>query len=56
MLDKYSLRRVAELKILEFLVSLKYYINKYARAYIFSILCGISEIDNVYKSNTTYEI
>ena len=41
-LRKFKLRRTAELKLFEFLISLRYYMKTYSRAITFALLCGIS--------------
>lgn len=41
-LKKFKLRRNAEIRLMEFLVSIRYYMKTYSRAITFSLLCGIS--------------
>ena len=41
-LKTHKLRRVAEIKLLEFLVSIRYYLKTWTRASNFSLLCNIS--------------
>ena len=43
-LEKYKLRRIAEIKLFEFLVSLKYYQKDYQRARVLAHLCNISRL------------
>ena len=41
MLDKHKLRRLAELKLIEILVSLKYYVDVWPRAKVFANLLSM---------------
>eukprot|EP00828_Plagiopyla_frontata_P021586 TRINITY_DN28172_c0_g1_i2.p1 TRINITY_DN28172_c0_g1~~TRINITY_DN28172_c0_g1_i2.p1 ORF type:complete len:429 (-),score=45.32 TRINITY_DN28172_c0_g1_i2:28-1314(-) len=47
-LKTHKIRRLAELKLLEFLVSLKYYCKLWSKALLFTNMCGIT----LYKSST----
>jgi hypothetical protein len=40
-INKWSMRRISELKLLEFIAGLKYYVGFWPRAIIFARLCGI---------------
>ena len=40
-LRKYQLRRLAEIKVIEFVCSLKYYMKIWSRAKLFAVLAGL---------------
>ena len=42
-LRRHKLRRMAELKLLEFLVSVRFYLKTYSRAITFSLLAGLTQ-------------
>ena len=52
LVNKYKQRRVAELKLLDFLVTLKFFSAKQSRAKIFAILSKISLLDPNSKTQT----
>lgn len=56
MLKKHQLRRLAELKLIEFLSSLKYYMKIWVRAKIFANLSGLLQITNNFAQKTDANI
>jgi hypothetical protein len=53
MLNKFKLRRISEIKLLEFIVSLKYYLKTNLRALMFAKLLGVVPISK-YLTNQNY--
>ena len=52
---KYSSRNIVERKIIEFLASLKYFVDHWGRAKQYASLCGFLQVDETYlrKSGTS---
>lgn len=55
MLITYKLRRTAEIKLLEFLVSLKYYLKTHSRALMFAKLMGIVQMSGYSNEGSSLE-